>query len=92
MVAMVAAGCGFYGDGPQWQEDSRGFSYLVASSPPPPIPPLPTPLPTTSQQQTGAVSTVGVCLGVSAEASCLPEILLPVLGRTGPTGRFLLPW
>lgn len=49
MVAMVAAGCGFYGDGPQWQEDSRGFSYLVASHPPPP---------TTSQQQTGAVPTV----------------------------------
>lgn len=27
---MVAAGCGSYGDGRQQQEDSRGFSYLVA--------------------------------------------------------------
>lgn len=56
MVAMVAAGCGFYGDGPQWQEDSRGFSYLVASHSPP-IPP------TTSLQQTGAVATVAVYQG-----------------------------
>lgn len=54
MVAMVAAGCGFYGDGPQWQEDSRGFSYLVASRSPPPTP---------SQQHTGAASAVAVYRG-----------------------------
>lgn len=84
MVAMVAAGCGFYGDGPQWQEDSRGFSYLVAShSPPPsPQPPLGNKL---------EPSPLLLCIRVSAKASCLPEILLPVLGRTGATGWFLLP-
>lgn len=35
-VAMAAAGCGSYGDGRQRQEDSRGFSYLVAPNLPPP--------------------------------------------------------
>lgn len=85
MVAMVAAGCGFYGDGPQWQEDSRGFSYLVVLFPHPPIPPQPSP------GSKPELSPLLLCIGVSAEASCLPEILLPVLGGIGPTGWILLP-
>lgn len=32
-----------------------------------------------------------LCTGVSAEARCLPEISLPVSGRTGCTGQFLFP-
>lgn len=35
-VVMAAAGCGSYGDGRPWQEDSRGFSFLVAPRSPPP--------------------------------------------------------
>lgn len=54
MVAMVAAGCGFYGDGPQWQEDNRGFSYLVASHSPPPA---------TSRLETGAAPMIAVYRG-----------------------------
>lgn len=54
MVAMVAAGCGFYGDGPQWQEDNQGFSYLVASHSPPPA---------TSRQETGAVPVIATSRG-----------------------------
>lgn len=49
------------------------------------------PQPAPNSKLDGAASLL-LCTGLSAEASRLPEISLSVvLGRTGPTGQFLLP-
>lgn len=72
---MVAAGCGSYGDGRQWQEDSRGFSYLVASH----SPPL-----QTANPSSPAVAVL--CMMLTAEAGRLPEMPLQVPETTGLHG------
>lgn len=78
---MVAAGCGSYGDGPQQQEDSRGFSYLVALHSPPPL------NSTTQAAPTAAV----LCKMVTAEVTASPKCHCYFLEVLGCTGAVLLP-
>lgn len=80
---MVAAGCGSYGDGRQQQEDSRGFSYLVAlhllHAPPPPNS-------TTQAAPTAAL----LCKMVTTEVASSPKCHCCFLERLGCAEAVLL--
>lgn len=65
-----SAGCGSYGDGRQWQEDSGGFSYLVVPRSPPSL---------NSAYQLPHCHLVMA----TAEVHRLPQMSLLVPGRTG---------
>lgn len=84
---MVAAGCGSYGDGRQQQEDSRGFSYLVALHLLHYLPPAPLPRNITIQ---AAPTAALLCKVVTTEVTTSPKCHGCFLERLGCAEAVLL--
>lgn len=82
---MVAAGCGSYGDGRQQQEDSRGFSYLVALH----LLHTPRPHPRNSTTQTAPTAAL-LCKMVTTEVATSPKCHCCFLERLGCAEAVLL--